>query len=174
MTREDRLKVADRIVELSDQVLSRAERRYHFALKIGSGPNSNTVNVSKRFDRVSFFIRSSSLLRKAEAEGFKPDPAESTWAPNKDRFRFRELRLRDIEAHEALCKYPPAKPEALRLLAPQRGLIATGESKSKNKSKGLTVQTLLAQSRQNEGEHTPGTVKLLLPPRQSRGISQGF
>src|ERR1035437_8241111 len=70
------------------------------------------------------------------------------------------------------CKYPPAKPEALRLLAPQRGLIATGESKSKNKSKGLTVQTLLAQSRQNEGEHTPGTVKLLLPPRQSRGISQ--
>ena len=73
-----------------------------------------------------------------------------------------------------VCKYPPAKPEALRLLAPQRGLIATGESKSKNKSKGLTVQTLLAQSRQNEGEHTPGTVKLLLPPRQSRGISQGF
>jgi hypothetical protein len=32
-------------------------------------------------------------------------------------------------------KYPPAVPEALRLLAHQRGLIATGESKSKNNSK---------------------------------------
>ena len=70
-----------------------------------------------------------------------------------------------------ISKYPPAEPEALRLLAPQRGLIATGESKSKNKSKDLTVQASFAQPRQNEGEHTPGTVKLLLPPRQSRGIS---
>lgn len=34
-------------------------------------------------------------------------------------------------------KYPPAKPVALQLLAPQRGLTATGESKSKNKSKNL-------------------------------------
>jgi hypothetical protein len=34
-----------------------------------------------------------------------------------------------------VCKYPPAEPEALRLLAPQRGLFATVESKSKNKSK---------------------------------------
>src|ERR1035438_1110602 len=33
------------------------------------------------------------------------------------------------------CKYPPAEPEALRSLAPQRGLFATVESKSKNNSK---------------------------------------
>jgi hypothetical protein len=38
-------------------------------------------------------------------------------------------------------KYPPAEPVALRLLAPQRGLIATGQSKSKNKSKSLELQT---------------------------------
>jgi hypothetical protein len=38
-----------------------------------------------------------------------------------------------------LRSYPPVKPEALRLPAPQRGLIATGESKSKNKSKCLIV-----------------------------------
>ncbi len=69
-----------------------------------------------------------------------------------------------------VSKYPPAEPEALRLLALQRGLIATGDSKSKNKSKDLTVQISLTQHKQNEGEHTPGTVKLLLPPRQSRGI----
>jgi hypothetical protein len=68
-------------------------------------------------------------------------------------------------------KYPPAKPEALRLLAPQRGLFATVESKSKNKSKSLVLQTSQSQFRKIEGEQTPGTVKLLLPPRQSRGIS---
>ena len=28
---------------------------------------------------------------------------------------------------QTVSKYPPAEPEALRLLAPQRGLIATGE-----------------------------------------------
>src|ERR1035441_3732008 len=32
-------------------------------------------------------------------------------------------------------KYPPAEPEALRSLGPQRGLFATVESKSKNNSK---------------------------------------
>jgi len=68
-------------------------------------------------------------------------------------------------------KYPPAEPEALRLLAPQRGLIATGESKSKNKSKDLAMQMSITRHSQTEGEHIPVTVKLLLPPRQSRGIS---
>src|SRR5713226_6888963 len=67
--------------------------------------------------------------------------------------------------------YPPAEPEALRLLAPQRGLIATGESKSKNKSKDLAMQMSITRHSQTEGEHIPVTVKLLLPPRQSRGIS---
>ena len=48
------------------------------------------------------------------------------------------LVLREAKAEYALIgqparekhypsKYPPAEPEALRLLAPQRGLIATGE-----------------------------------------------
>ena len=32
---------------------------------------------------------------------------------------------------QEIRKYPPAKPGALRLLAPQRGLIAIGNSKSK-------------------------------------------
>jgi hypothetical protein len=63
------------------------------------------------------------------------------------------------------------KPEALRLLAPQRGLIATGESKSKNKSESFAMLSALQQYRQLEGGHTPVNVKLLLPPRQSRGIS---
>lgn len=38
-------------------------------------------------------------------------------------------------------KYPTAEPEALRLLAPQRGLFATVESKSKNNSKNAECKT---------------------------------
>src|ERR1035438_5408721 len=38
-------------------------------------------------------------------------------------------------------KYPPAEPEALRLLAPRRGLFATVESKSKNNSKNAESKT---------------------------------
>ena len=38
-------------------------------------------------------------------------------------------------------KYPPAGPEALRLLAPRRGLFATVESKSKNNSKNAESKT---------------------------------
>ncbi len=73
----------------------------------------------------------------------------------------------------AYSKYPPAEPVALRLLAPQRGLFATVRSKSKNKSKNknLVVLSSSPQHRQFEGEHVPGILKVLLPPRQSRGIS---
>jgi len=63
---------------------------------------------------------------------------------------------------------------ALRLLAPQRGLTATVRSKSKNKSKDLVLLSSLPRHRLFEGEHTPGTLKVLLPPRQSRGISSPF
>ena len=65
------------------------------------------------------------------------------------------------------CKYPPAEPVALRLLAPQRGLFATVRSKSKNKSKSRVLLSSLPQHRQFEGKHTPGILKVLLPPRQS-------
>jgi hypothetical protein len=43
-------------------------------------------------------------------------------------------------------KYPPAKPEVLRLLAPQRGLTAIAKSKPRN--------------REDYERQTPGTVKL--------------
>src|SRR5271157_4205753 len=39
---------------------------------------------------------------------------------------FLFLDVDHIVSH-SLSKYPPAEPEALRLLAPQRGLIATAE-----------------------------------------------
>ena len=33
----------------------------------------------------------------------------------------------EVANKRVVSNYPPAEPEALRLLAPQRGLIATGE-----------------------------------------------
>ena len=63
---------------------------------------------------------------------------------------------------------PPAEPEALRLLAPQRGLIATGQ----NQYRYLVSAERPNGNLRSRVKHTPGTVKLLLPPRQSRGISQ--
>jgi hypothetical protein len=36
-------------------------------------------------------------------------------------------------------KYPPAEPEALRLLAPQRGLIATGEKQKQQREARLEM-----------------------------------
>lgn len=56
-------------------------------------------------------------------------------------------------------------------MAPQRSLFATFESKGKKKRKDFVLQTSLAQFRQIEQVHTPGTVTLLLPTRQSRRIS---
>src|SRR5258708_40326192 len=44
-----------------------------------------------------------------------------------------------------------------------------GHYQSKNKSKGLTVQTSLTQPSKMREDINAGTVKLLPPPRQSRG-----
>ena len=75
------------------------------------------------------------------------------------------------KSYKPRSKYPPAEPEALRLLPPQRGLIATGGSKGKNKSKSISSIAPPTEQAETKEEHTPGTVKLCLPPRQSRGNS---
>src|SRR5450631_3084780 len=85
--------------------------------------------------------------------------------------RFPVAYSRDWSTATNRSKYPPAEPVALRLLAPQRGLFATVRSKSKNKSKSLVALSSLPLQRQFKGGHTPGILKVLLPPRQSRGIS---
>ena len=45
-------------------------------------------------------------------------------------------------------KYPPAEPEALRLLAPQRGLIATDQ----NQTPRLATSGLIGKSAKGLGE----------------------
>jgi hypothetical protein len=43
--------------------------------------------------------------------------------------RIRQM-LRAIDCRQLSCNDPPAEPEAFRLLAPQRGLIATDQKPS--------------------------------------------
>ena len=119
MTKEDRLRIADRIVNLSDGDIERKETDRGIRMKIGSGPYSIACFVSTHYDRVSFFIRSTNLIRKAEAEGFKPKPAEQTRPGNADLYRFWELSLNDIEAHEALFK--EIVRESVRVVTDHKG-----------------------------------------------------
>src|SRR5208337_1794088 len=65
-------------------------------------------------------------------------------------------------------KYPPAEPEALRLLAPQRGLIATGEKQKQLQRHEAREATGFGKNEGNSGRYTPGILKVWLPPRQSR------
>jgi hypothetical protein len=94
---EDRLKIAEHIVKLSDQVLSTRENPKYIALKIG---NWNAVTVRKNSDRVSFFITSTDLINRTKAAGFDPAlvPAK------KDKYRFWGLRLADLQTHEDLFR----------------------------------------------------------------------
>src|ERR1700746_2110390 len=82
-----------------------------------------------------------------------------------------------------LCsKYPPAEPEALWVAAPSKGADRDPKSKSQDpNSSGETVTPTTAtacvvsrQSSANKPRRTPGTVKLWVPPRQSRGVSRFF
>jgi hypothetical protein len=66
-------------------------------------------------------------------------------------------------------KYPPAEPVALRLLAPQRGLTATVRSKSKYKSKSLSLLSSLPQHRQFEENRLPEFSKFYCHPGRAGG-----
>ena len=59
-----------------------------------------------------------------------------------------------------------ARAGVLRLLAPQRGLIATGQSQKQDIVSYRPARVFVIGVKR-----TPGFVELLLPPRQSRGIS---
>ena len=102
MTRDDRLKIATRIVDRSNQALSTVERQNHIALKIGTGPYSNAVMVTDSY--VKFLIRSEDLRNRAKEEGFNPEEViwKGPWAGFG--YRFRGLRLNDIQEHEGFFK----------------------------------------------------------------------
>jgi hypothetical protein len=68
-------------------------------------------------------------------------------------------------------KYPPAKPGALRLLAPQKGLIAIGKKQEKLKPMDDTRIALSPQARIHDRNPYSRKCQTLGVPRQSRGFT---
>jgi hypothetical protein len=68
-------------------------------------------------------------------------------------------------------KYPPAKPGALRLLAPQRGLITIGKEEEKLKPMDRTGIVLPSQARIYDRNTYSRKCQTLGVPRQSRGFT---
>ncbi|MGC9223019.1 MAG: hypothetical protein ACP5E2_03790 [Terracidiphilus sp.] len=102
VNKEDRSKIAAKIVDLSGGVLSIAENPNYIALKAG---RRLAATVRKNRDRVSVYIlRTSELLDKARSEGFSPVEGPQKTQRDKDWFQFRGLTLSDIQAHESLFR----------------------------------------------------------------------
>jgi hypothetical protein len=76
------------------------------------------------------------------------------------------VRSRTVFGRSLESKYPPPE-QGFPVADPQRGPIETDQSKSKGS--GLSVHASVALPSENEEEHSPGNVKLLLPPRQEHG-----
>src|SRR5271157_3367440 len=66
-------------------------------------------------------------------------------------------------------KYPPAEPEALRLLAPQRGLIATGEKQKQLQRQRLARQRASAKTKATAGGILPEFSKFDCLPGRAGG-----
>ena len=70
----------------------------------------------------------------------------------------------DIPNGSATSNYPPAEPsaepEALRLLAPQRGLIATGEKQKQLQRPEAREATGFGKNEDNSRRYTPGILKV--------------
>jgi hypothetical protein len=78
---------------------------------------------------------------------------------------------------------PLSRAIKVRILRQSRRLSVAGPSKGpdRNRRKAKTTATeaglinnRLQKSESNSGRYTPGILKVLLPPRQSRGISLGI
>jgi hypothetical protein len=100
MPGNDRSKIAARLVELSNQVLSKKNNRTHIALKV---KNRVAVLVSHS-DRVQFIISSTDLLERVKAEKFNLKPAPKYIPMHEVKHYFEGLGLNQIQAHELLFK----------------------------------------------------------------------
>jgi hypothetical protein len=120
MTRENRRKIADLIVMLSGGDLSIEESGIHFALRTVNPPRRNTVTVSNRANRVSFYIQSADLLKKVKDKKIKHEPTKLVAPRDRDRYRFGELGLNDIQVHEALFR--EIVQESVRVIMSRRSM----------------------------------------------------
>ena len=101
---EDRKRIVEEIVRLSDGILSCSEGRNYYSLKVGDGPKSLAATVHKDSDRISFFIPSSDLLGQLRAMEFKFAEATRGRPRSRDWYRSSGLTLSKICENEDLFK----------------------------------------------------------------------
>lgn len=105
-SKEERSKLADRIVELSSGALSKDEESClsYIALKVGSGPYSNVATVWWRKDMVTFHLPSSDLEKRANDAKLGPENENSSRLFFKHKCRFYGLTPAKLHEHEPLFR----------------------------------------------------------------------
>lgn len=98
--KEGRLKIAERIVDLSDKRLSTKVNAGHITLKIGA---SVAVVVSSS-DRVGFYIRSTDLLERARAAGINLTKAKEKYLKDEHKYHFPGLSVAALDKDEPLFR----------------------------------------------------------------------
>jgi hypothetical protein len=104
MKREERVTIAQKIVELSSNRLSISENRRYIALKMGDGAYSNTATVGLRRNRVSFHVPSTELIGQANEAGLRPQSANARRLFFKHQQFFNGLTMSDVKKHEDLFR----------------------------------------------------------------------
>jgi hypothetical protein len=111
--KEDRSQIAERIVELSDGVLSKENKLSYIALKVGP----RVAAVVSKSDRVQFMIPSTDLLHKLTEKRFTLEKAPKSIPMHEHKYYFRGLRLNDINDNEPLFR--EIVQESVRTLRPK-------------------------------------------------------
>ncbi len=114
VTRDDPSTIAERIVELSDGVLSREKKRSYIALKVGS----RVAAVVSKSDRVQFMIPSTDLLNRVTEKQFTLKKAPNSIPMHEHKYYFQGLRLNEINDNESLFR--EIVQESVRALRPKR------------------------------------------------------
>lgn len=105
LNQEERLKIAEALVKLSDDVLSMNQRpKDYITLDIGSRPNKNTITIRRTIDRISVYVRSTSLLDELANAGFKPEAVPIGRPRDKDRYRVYGVGIDALNQHESLFR----------------------------------------------------------------------
>ena len=100
MNREDRLKVAAKVVELSDHALSTKVNKDHITLKA----DGSVVVVVSNSDQVGFFIRSTEIRTKISNAGFKLEKGRLKSPKDEDKILIRNLGTEEMEANKELFR----------------------------------------------------------------------
>jgi hypothetical protein len=119
LTAESRIAIAKRIESLADQRMSiNEDPQTYIALEIGVGTYKNAITVSKKVNRVSFFIESADIREAFQKAGFVVVRRRQGPGYNKDRYSIMKLDLTGIEQNIELVRR--AVKESIEVLSARK------------------------------------------------------